>query len=341
MTITRVIKDGVEFFTLNITGEGAVSESGLARLCDVKHQSMNELVQRIIAGNVTAECLKPFSGKDIRLQATDEPTGMFSQIALIRADASAAIVEYYAYESRYKTESALFAFRKFAKMGIERWIQGITGWVDPSFQPPSPPPLPDLNLARAAIDILKNPNVLSANGYRLYLQIHDADQQHQRPTIAELCKSLKITRPTYHKALNLLDQFNLLPRWVITHNRRQPERFVRDWLQAKIGGQPEAPSPDGPIDLLTDEEVIEVKALHNWKDGIGHVLVKAQNYPDRHKCLLLFGEAGQNLEQIQKRCDEFAIQLGFVPIEFSYDERSEELQIQLLDPAEGTDQTIL
>jgi hypothetical protein len=241
----------------------------------------------------------------------------------------AAMIEYYAYESSRKTQKALFAYRKFGKMGIERWIHGITGWVDPKLKPPG---LPDIDLPRHAIDILKNPNALSTNGYRLYLQLQDADRQNDRPTIAELCKNLKITRPTYHKALNLLDQLSLLPYWVMTNRRRQPERFVRDWLQAKIGGIPEAPSPDGPIDLLTDDEVVEVKAAHNWKDGIGHVLVKAQNYPDRHKCLLLFGEADYDLNQIQKRCDEFEIQLGFAPIEYSYDESLEELTIRLLDP---------
>jgi hypothetical protein len=338
MTITRVIDDGVEFFTLNKTGQAAISESGLARLVGVSQKAINLLLgDDPVRTKHRPESLKPFEDNGFHLELPGE-----NNSKLVKAEVAAVVIEYYAYESRNnRRKEALHAFRKFAKMGIERWIQGITGWVDPSLQPPSPPPLPNLNLARPAIDILKNPNVLSANGYRLYLQIHDADQQHQRPTIAELCKSLKITRPTYHKALNLLDQFNLLPSWVITHNRRQPERFVRDWLQAKIGGQPEAPSPDGPIDLLTDEEVIEVKALHNWKDGIGHVLVKSQNYPDRHKCLLLFGEAGQNLEQIQKRCDEFSIQLGFVPIEFSYDGRTEELQVQLLDPTKGADQTIL
>ncbi|NJN48662.1 MAG: hypothetical protein HC805_01175 [Alkalinema sp. RL_2_19] len=82
---------------------------------------------------------------------------------------------------------------------------------------------------------------------------------------------------------------------------------------------------------MTDEEVVEVKAIHNWKDGIGHVLVKAQNYPDRHKCLLLFGEADPNIQHIQQRCDEFGIQLGFVPIAYTYDTTTEEIQIRLLE----------
>jgi hypothetical protein len=329
MTITRVIEDGVEFFTIDATGRSGTSVSGAARLNGVSHQAITQLIEQVVASTIDLECFKPFLGKDVRSQLAVNGDATITRMSWLPSDFVAAATEYYAFESsRKKTAEALFAYRKFAKMGIERWIQGITGWVDPKLKPPG---LPDLNLPRPAIDILKNPNVLSANGYRLYLQLQDANQQHDRPTIAELCKRLKITRPTYHKALNLLDQLNLLPSWVVANRRRQPERLVRDWLQSQIGGQVEAPSPDGPIDLLTDEEVVEVKAVHNWKDGIGHVLVKARNYPDRYKCLLLFGEADTPLDHIQSRCDEFGIQLGFSPIEFSYDESTEELQVRLVD----------
>jgi hypothetical protein len=324
MDIIRVEQDGAEFCTVVTTGDSAISESGIGRLCGVSHKSIEAWIEKISVGtSPLPECLEPLRGMVLELELRGEKNSR-----LFLAPLCAKLIEYYAFESRRKTKEALFAYRKFAQIGIERWIQGITGWVDPKLKPPG---LPDLNLPRPAIDILKNPNVLSANGYRLYLQLQDANQQHDRPTIAELCKRLKITRPTYHKALNLLDQLNLLPSWVVAHRRRQPERLVRDWLQSQIGGQVEAPSPDGPIDLLTDEEVVEVKAVHNWKDGIGHVLVKARNYPDRYKCLLLFGEADTPLDHIQSRCDEFGIQLGFSPIEFSYDESTEELQVQLVD----------
>jgi hypothetical protein len=91
--------------------------------------------------------------------------------------------------------------------------------------------------------------------------------------------------------------------------------------------------------LLTDDEVIEVKAIHNWKEGIGHVLVKALNYPDRHKCLLLFGEAEQNIEHIQHRCDELGVQLGFIPICYTYNSDREAIDIQLITPNQPEDQT--
>jgi hypothetical protein len=325
MTMTQVIKDGVEFFTIIETGESGMSISGLARLCAVSETSIRNFLAK--NGLRTLEAQK-------RLEVFQEEGFHFEPswwktVKIIPSDICANIIEYYAYESsQKKTAEALFAYRKFAKMGIDRWIQSITGWVDPKLQPPA---VPSIDLDRHAIDILKNPNQLTTNGYRLYLQFQDADRQNHRPTIAALCKNLKITRPTYHKALNLLDQLNLLPSWVVTNNRRQPERLVRDWLQSQIGGQVEAPSPDGPIDLLTDEEVVEVKAIQNWKDGIGHVLVKALNYPNHYKCLLLFGAADSHLDHIQQRCDELDIQLGFSPIAFSYDEQAEELLIRLVD----------
>ena len=45
-----------------------------------------------------------------------------------RKPVCADVIEYYAIESRDKTEEALFAYRKFAKQGITSWIQGITEW---------------------------------------------------------------------------------------------------------------------------------------------------------------------------------------------------------------------
>jgi hypothetical protein len=323
MTITRVIEDGVEFFTINATGLSGMSISGLARLCGVDEKSIRMYLKRLSVRTSLLENIpEAFLEEGFKFGH-----GGWKNVKVVPAEICALAIEYYARESRRKTQEALFALCKFAKMGIDRWIQSITGWVDPKLQPPA---VPAIDLDRRAIDILKNPNQLTTNGYRLYLQFQDADRQNDRPTIAELCKTLKITRPTYHKALNLLDQLSLLPHWVLTNNRRQPERMVRDWLQSQIGGIAEAPSPDGPIDLLTEEEVVEVKAIQNWKDGIGHVLVKARNYPDRYKCLLLFGEANTNLDHIQARCDEFDIQLGFSPIAYAYDEQAEEVLIHLV-----------
>ncbi|NJN48661.1 MAG: hypothetical protein HC805_01170 [Alkalinema sp. RL_2_19] len=248
MTITRVVQDGAEFFTIDATGESGVSISGAAKLAGVRRQSLTTLIQNVAAGKTRSKCLEPFTGKDLRVQFSFARVDSYTQIVWLPSDFLAALLEYYAYESPRKTREALFAFRKFAKMGVDRWIQSITGWVDPQTIPVEPPPLPDLKLPRYALDILQNPNILSTNGYRLYLQLHDADIRNLRLTAADVCKTLKITLPTYHKALNLLDHLSLLPSWVVTKKRRQPERLVRDWLREQIGGKRK---PLAPMDRLT------------------------------------------------------------------------------------------
>ena len=49
MNITRVERDGVEFFTIDETGESGMSESGLAILCGVSHQAVNKVLRSLLA----------------------------------------------------------------------------------------------------------------------------------------------------------------------------------------------------------------------------------------------------------------------------------------------------
>ena len=65
MTITRVIRDDVEFFTIDATGESGMSESGLARLCGVTKQSVNELLRNMVSGNSGRNELEPLHRKDL------------------------------------------------------------------------------------------------------------------------------------------------------------------------------------------------------------------------------------------------------------------------------------
>ncbi|NKB17286.1 MAG: hypothetical protein HC770_02850, partial [Pseudanabaena sp. CRU_2_10] len=67
MNITRVERDGVEFFTINATGESGMSESGLARLCGVTQQAISKLLQirlQLILFRMSGNLI----GKDFRLQ---------------------------------------------------------------------------------------------------------------------------------------------------------------------------------------------------------------------------------------------------------------------------------
>jgi len=69
MTITRVIRDGVEFFTIDATGESGMSEIGLARLCGVARQSISQILSDMVAGRTDKNRPEPLQRKDLWLQA--------------------------------------------------------------------------------------------------------------------------------------------------------------------------------------------------------------------------------------------------------------------------------
>lgn len=124
MSIIKRIEDGIEFYSEELTGDSGMSESGLARICDVAQQSVNELLHEMATGKARSDCLKPFAGKDLWLQGRGPDNAK-----IVKDEVCAAVIEHYSFESRNKrTEKALFAYRKFASKGVRVWIQEITGW---------------------------------------------------------------------------------------------------------------------------------------------------------------------------------------------------------------------
>lgn len=50
------------------------------------------------------------------------------------------------------------------------------------------------------------------------------------------------------------------------------ECSVRDALASLVGGETELRTPSDLIDVLSEQEVIEVKYCHAWKSGLVQVL---------------------------------------------------------------------
>jgi hypothetical protein len=363
MNITRVERDGVEFFTINATGESGMSESGLARLCGVARQTVSELLQNWIAGKTCpeclkplidkdfgsqaritgktpSECLKPFADKDFRSQAKLQAQGL-NHVTVVKAEVCAAVIEYYAFESRYKTKEALFAFRKFATMGIQSWIQEITGWHQSAPEPeqkvssrrvvrsqisasrndrPKPSQLapqikpPDaIELDLATIDLLTR-EIAQGSTFRLYLQLLKFDAMEQRPPVADIAEASNIKRSVFYTSLKQLRQLGLYPDWLEPRPHNGIEKSIRDRLHQTLGGRVEAPTKFGPVDLLTPTELIEVKELPDWKTGLGQLLAKTKCYSDRAKRLHLYGRSSHNLDNIRACCAEFDIAVTFESI---------------------------
>jgi hypothetical protein len=311
MNITRVERDGVEFFTIDETGESGMSEAGLSRLCGVTPMAVNKLIRVSLSTWNLEKSLEPHRSKSLRYKLTKDSTtsrGQNADIQLVRAEICGKVIEYYAFESKHKTEEALFAYRKFALAGINSWIQEITHWHGNAV------PKTGIVTDFKTIDTLMDKR-LDGSSYRVYLVLQKAIRLRMSLTADEIMDRAGISRSAYSTAVTKLDELDLLPEWCKIQRKNHPERIVRDRLQAQLGGKVEAYTKFGLIDLLTETELIEIKIVNRWKDAIGHILAKSEKYPNHQKRLHLFGHQEPILENIEEVCDRLSIRVTFELVE--------------------------
>ena len=94
MTITRVIRDDVEFFTIDATGDSGMSESGLARICGVTRQAISICLRDLIASKTDRNWPEPMQREDIWWQAKGVPGIDRSKIcnfSVVRAEVYAQV----------------------------------------------------------------------------------------------------------------------------------------------------------------------------------------------------------------------------------------------------------
>lgn len=88
----------------------------------------------------------------------------------------------------------------------------------------------------------------------------------------------------------------------------ESEALIQMGLQEREGGEREVDTPAGAVDLVTDEHVIEIKHVTDWKDGV-KVLVYAMYFPERKPRIHLFGGYTRQLRAL---VDEVMEKLGIV-----------------------------
>ena len=311
MTITRVIRDDIEFFTIDATGESGMSETGLARLCGVSKQAISQFFQNMLSSNLGQNGLEPLRRKDLWCQArglNTEEKSKISNLYIVRAEVCARVIKHYAFDARHKTEIALVSYQNFATLGITSWIQQVTDWHG-NVAPKTGVAI-DFNTIETLMD-----KRLDGSSYRVYLVLQKAIRLRMPLTADEIMERAGISRSAYTTAVTKLDELSLLPDWCKIQRKNQPERAVRDRLHAKLGGKIEAYTKFGLIDLLTETDLIEIKVAHRWKDAIGHIVAKSEKYPNHKKRLHLFGIQEPILDNIQEICDRLGIQVTFELVE--------------------------
>lgn len=94
------------------------------------------------------------------------------------------------------------------------------------------------------------------------------------------------------------------------------EHEVRDSLSRRIDAMIEVPTPSGSIDVLSKNEVIEVKHYRAWKNAIGQVIAYRFYYPSHKKRVHLFAQkedkmASKYVQLATPVCSAYGIDVTF------------------------------
>lgn len=124
----------------------------------------------------------------------------------------------------------------------------------------------------------------------------------------------RIRRTRYERAKTERETQRRRKRKLETQQFKCPEEQVQYSLWQRLGGQLEVSCDAGRIDLLTEEEVIEVKHIQNWKSALGQVLSYAHYFPTHRPRIHLFGEENPaDLSKIKQVCTSHDIKVTYSP----------------------------
>jgi hypothetical protein len=209
-------------------------------------------------------------------------------------------------------------------MGMEAWIQSITGWQAPAIAPEPTfeavekfinDRLPK-NLVAASVEVdgvieIIQKSGLTSAGLRIYFYLEMQMLKGQQPDIDTICQDLQIAPSTFKKWLPKIQAWSGVAKWLKLPTRRGPERIIQERLHRELGGNMEAYTPIGPVDLVTKTEIIEIKRVEDWKTAFGQVIAKSQSFPKHAKRIHLFGESSRQLKKITEHCQTFDVLVTF------------------------------
>jgi DNA-binding MarR family transcriptional regulator len=165
-----------------------------------------------------------------------------------------------------------------------------------------------------------------------YIRTLDPYNQGIEINCANIARSLStpkrvVHRQTVSRALKELVAKGYLSDTylIISTPADDTERRIRDTdggsgcrhrLKLELGGEIEVITAVGRIDLLTATEVIEIKNINEWKEGLGKLLAYSAFKPEHSKRIHLFGRCDlAKLALAQATCSEFKIAVTFETVE--------------------------
>ncbi|BAS59905.1 hypothetical protein NIES2135_20620 [Leptolyngbya boryana NIES-2135] len=134
IALLKTEQNGVEFYTIETTGESGISLSGLAKLCGVSPSTVSRLGNTLVTSEAP-DALKAFTEASYTLLRNDDRATVngieAGNLKIYRSKFCITVISHYA--SKGKKE-AIFSLTKFAEMGLESWVQSITGWKAPDYR---------------------------------------------------------------------------------------------------------------------------------------------------------------------------------------------------------------
>lgn len=198
--ISNLIKteqNGVEFYTVESTGESGISQSGLAKLCGVTRTSIINLAKTFTKTPVTSgekaisgvsdtngfEDFTPVTnGRKLLVNGKD-----CGSLKTYKSDFCIRTISYYAEKGK---EKAIFSLMKFAKLGFDTWVQQITGWKPPQTIAPSIPQIEPELTPRSAVQLIRDAIALGdkLGGF------NKEEQVMVRSQLAKAIRSVRISK---------------------------------------------------------------------------------------------------------------------------------------------------
>jgi hypothetical protein len=153
---------------------------------------------------------------------------------------------------------------------------------------------------------------LTAAEWRIWSYLVEIDpwgDRYQDIDSLDVMSKCNCSRATFYRAIALFQEIDVIPKYFNIKNYENAEAQVCDRLKNGLGGLGEVNTSAGRIDLLTDDEIIEIKRITDWKAALGQILVYSAFYPEHRKRIHLFGKCSEltKLPDIEAACLAFDV----------------------------------
>ena len=98
----------------------------------------------------------------------------------------------------------------------------------------------------------------------------------------------------------------------VKKTNHQKEKQFKNKLANKFNGEIGTICKTGIVDIITEEKIIEVKRINEWKQAVGKICIYNLEFPDKEKVIALLGETSNEMKQmITLFCKELNVNVIF------------------------------